>query len=86
MAEYSGRAIDHLLGFQENNMTIFEWIIASLVLLIFAGKDHIYYRVFSKKVEEVRTEIGLVRTNDLKHIEDRFEQLSDQIFQLAKKD
>ena len=85
MAECSGAVTNHILGSQGVNMTTFEWIIGSLIVGVYA-KEHIYYKLFNKKVEEVKKEIVEMRNNDLKHIENRFEQLSDQIFLLAKKD
>lgn len=43
-----------------------------------------YYRWSTKSVKEVRTEILTLRENDLKHLDDKLDSLTNKLFELAR--
>jgi len=63
-----------------------EWLIGiglTSILGLYA-QLYLYYRWSTKGVKEVRTEILTLRENDLKHIDDKIDGLTNKLFELAR--
>jgi len=62
-------------------------IISIITILVgVSAQLYVYHRVQCKSIKEVKEELLLLRTNDLKHINSMLGQITDHVFQLAKKD